>query len=1071
MFIDWQETGGKEAGEKVLKKGILFEKKLIIPMAIIMIVLLVIFGLAASATRNSAIKKKEQELITASTKETMQFRAWNNEMLNKFSRFIEGLAKNEELSRLQVKNAMSLAKADFQKEKGIFEFYVGYEDNENFFSLFGKQAGRDYIAKEEQWYKEAVAADDKVAQSIYVDINTNKTVLCFSKKIVVDGVKGVIAVDFWLDELIEKFGVFENGYIFFVDDKKDIIYHPDSEFAPTYEEKYNISVDSLQKFGALHTAIKEKDSRIIKGGTFFHPEYMLVEKIGAFNCNLVAVSDGFEVLFYAVIFTLISIVLVGAVLFGGIMLSVRMSKGKAVAVSRFIKQKGFIRSLFVVLFLTILLAAIAFSYVNTIRSINKEELFKNTAELAIKSAELVKKQIENDFRTVVSTASMIGEYPDIDVQRAMVLLKEEVAVNKFKRMGMIDLEGNVVTTDGLNDNFAKRSYFNRALAGTTNISDTIIDSFDQKPINVYATPIYTSGKLVGALIATIGNEEFTELLSVPTFQGMGYSYVIKSTGERVVASNHVMSERDFDNIFDIINDKSAPQESIDTMKESMQNGYGGMLYYERFDEGRYLNYEPIGINDWYICSIMSEALLTEKSNKIISISLIGSVAIVCLFGLLMLFIVLSQRNVKRKLSYLAYVDPVTGYGNMNMFTKDVHMVLGQQSSQLYAMVAVDIDKFKTVNDILGRKNGDDILKHCADVIAKKLSDGEYVCRNVSDHFFVLLRYAEATDIIARIKDISDKMRNYTVGVNILLSFGIYEIADESESIETMCYYATIAKTTIKGKHDTNFAFYSRTVRNEMLAEKDIENTMYQALENEEFVVFLQPKYNMNTCAIVGAEALVRWIKPDKKIIPPDSFIPLFERNGFIIKLDYYIWEQVIKTIAKWVECGQAPVQVSINVSRRHFMNFDFVDVLKELLERYQVDKSLIEVELTESAFADKDIVIYDVAKRLSENGFHKSIDDFGTGYSSLNLLRKIDVEVIKIDKEFLDNAAVDFKGEIVLRNIVSMIRQLNMNVVVEGVETAEHVRFLTEIDCEIAQGYFYAKPLPIANFEKLLFGQ
>ena len=251
-------------------------------------------------------------------------------------------------------------------------------------------------------------------------------------------------------------------------------------------------------------------------------------------------------------------------------------------------------------------------------------------------------------------------------------------------------------------------------------------------------------------------------------------------------------------------------------------------------------------------------------------------------------------------------------------------------------------------------------------------------------------------------------------------------------------------------------------------ERMIVSNMESALVNNEFKVFLQPKIDLVSNQIVGAEALVRWKRPDGTMLPPNDFIPLFERNGFIIRLDFFMYEQVCKLLNKWKMSGSRIVPISVNVSRIHLYQDDFMDKILRLVESYEIDPSMIEFELTESIFLNNTRTAINMMKDLRNYGFCVSIDDFGAGYSSLNLLKDMRTDVLKLDKEFFREGDMQQEERIIVSSIISMAKQLNMKVLSEGVETEMQSDFLKAVQCDMAQGYLYAKPLPVSDFEKML---
>ena len=241
--------------------------------------------------------------------------------------------------------------------------------------------------------------------------------------------------------------------------------------------------------------------------------------------------------------------------------------------------------------------------------------------------------------------------------------------------------------------------------------------------------------------------------------------------------------------------------------------------------------------------------------------------------------------------------------------------------------------------------------------------------------------------------------------------------------------------------------------------------MHEALNHGDFVFYLQPKYSLKTRTIAGAEALVRWIHPGKGLIPPDSFIPLFERNGFVTEIDFYMLEQVCQKMRTWLDKNYNVVPISINLSRQHLQKEETLSKISEVVSKYEIPVNLLEFELTESAMFEKMVFLADFGQKLRKSGFSISIDDFGSGYSSLNMLKDVEVDVLKLDKAFFENENQE-RGNQVISKFIELSKSLHMKVVSEGVETQEQVDFLTEVGCDMVQGYYFARPMPADEFEE-----
>lgn len=417
-------------------------------------------------------------------------------------------------------------------------------------------------------------------------------------------------------------------------------------------------------------------------------------------------------------------------------------------------------------------------------------------------------------------------------------------------------------------------------------------------------------------------------------------------------------------------------------------------------------------------------------------------------------------------------DILTGLMTLPKFEAEAMKLIASAKNIYYVILYSDFDKFKFINDEWGYSLGNEILKYYAERVSWLLSSSELFCRVSSDKFITLLSYRNREDVLDRIEMINniikkDFNKKFPKIKPIIIS-GVYFLTTDDKVLSIALDKANIARKRMKGYHKSQYAIYDDSLHIEITKEKLIENRMYDALSNGEFTVYLQPKINLNTLQIDGAEALVRWITSDGKIMSPMEFIPIFEKNGFIIELDFYVYEEAFKSLRKCLDVGKKPIVISINVSRLHIDETNFIDRIDKLVKKYNLPTNLIEIEITENVFLKGLDRLLTVISALREKGFLVSIDDFGSGYSSLNLLKTLPVDILKIDKEFFMSNAMEDKDKIVIDSIIKLAKGLGLKVISEGVETIEQARFLKDCSCDMVQGYFFYKPLPIDEFEKLI---
>ena len=422
-----------------------------------------------------------------------------------------------------------------------------------------------------------------------------------------------------------------------------------------------------------------------------------------------------------------------------------------------------------------------------------------------------------------------------------------------------------------------------------------------------------------------------------------------------------------------------------------------------------------------------------------------------------------------RLRYLADYDVLTGIYNKNKFIESTRMLLDENPDEKMAFVRMDIDRFQLINAFYGTKAGDEVLKFVAESVknyVEKIDDATYG-RMEADVFAICLKYADLKEGLDHVYAIRNHFKKYPLEFDIVPAFGIYVLEDKSLPIEIMLDRAKLAAKTIKGQYLNNYAFYTDDIGLALEEEQQIVNEMANALDKEQFTVHFQPKYSVKSRQPVGAEALVRWEHPEMGMIAPGKFIPIFEKNGFITKLDYFVWNRVCFMLRGWLDEGEKPNPVSVNVSRVNLFNPNIVRIICDLVDSYEIPRELLQLELTESAYADATLAMKDKVQKLREEGFQVLMDDFGSGYSSLNVLKDIEVDVLKIDMRFFESSEVDGRGENIVASVVRMAKWLDIPTIAEGVEKEEQVEFLKNIGCEYVQGYYFAKPMPAYAYNSI----
>lgn len=428
--------------------------------------------------------------------------------------------------------------------------------------------------------------------------------------------------------------------------------------------------------------------------------------------------------------------------------------------------------------------------------------------------------------------------------------------------------------------------------------------------------------------------------------------------------------------------------------------------------------------------------------------------------------IINLRETAAVINMIQY-DRLTGLYSKEFFYQRVKEILLQHPDRKYDILCSDIENFKLINDIFGIPAGDRLLCGVADMYTRLVGDKGICGRFNADQFACLLEHtAEYTDDM--FIELGMEINSLSHAKNIVMKWGIYSIHDRGISVEQMCDRALLAANSIKGQYGKYCAAYDDQLRSRLLREQAITDGMEAALAEGQFEVYLQPKYRIKDDRLAGAEALVRWNHPEWGMQSPAYFIPLFEKNGFITKLDQYVWDRACAVLREWEDKGYPPLSVSVNVSRADIYNADIADILLNTIRRHRLPPSRLHLEITESAYTENPAQIIHTIGRLRELGFVIEMDDFGSGYSSLNMLNKMSIDILKLDMKFIQSETAKPVNQGILRFIMGLARWMNLGVVAEGVETREQLERLREIGCDYVQGYFFARPMPCGEFEALL---
>ncbi len=694
----------------------------------------------------------------------------------------------------------------------------------------------------------------------------------------------------------------------------------------------------------------------------------------------------------------------------------------------------------------------------------------------------IEEHVQEEFDTLMA-AAVVAQDRDLlaDDEVLHALVDGLSNHNTYTQIGFADTRGQAVWIDRYNRehqaDLSAQGYIQRALAGENSLSHKRHDGASEIDIHYYAVPVYQrkTDTIKGVLFAAIAQDELRRIVNNSLHAGSGLAHIIDDQGNYVMKSDSPLAVGIGNNIFQVPVPlaKEIQQEILNNLAQRK----AGYLVKAVYRENRLIAYAPLGINDWYVFYAVPEYMVSAGLKNVMA----GAIVIVGIAtGVFVLFILLIHKtNAKNRqvLEALAFIDPVTGHRNFHKFLMDANGILATGDLGRYAIWYIDIKNFKYINGLYGRGVGDRLLRYMADFLQATSQNGEVTGRVGADSFVALCKYHSRKEIALRFESAMRHLaifpETFSRGYKAELRGGAYILhpEDESLSLNDMLDRAIAAQEEVKFSADVKrFCFYSKEMREQKLWEAELESQMDAALENDEFCVYLQPKIDIQQGdCICGAEALVRWASPEKGLIPPGRFIELFEKNGFIVELDRFVFEKVCRYYRENVLQGDLPdLIISVNVSRLSLMQPDFMRFYTSVKEANHIPDGRMELEFTESLVFGDQALFKTVVADCKRGGFLCSLDDFGSGYSSLNILKSIHVDVLKLDRQFFNYGGDAERGQELVKNIIAMAKALNMKTVAEGVDDETQVVHLRGMGCDAIQGYVFCKPMPQEAFKQFV---
>lgn len=729
-------------------------------------------------------------------------------------------------------------------------------------------------------------------------------------------------------------------------------------------------------------------------------------------------------------------------------------------------------------FITILLLLISLAFIvtvsvvfNNIKTNLEREIISSLSEEAEENAALIEKEIDAKFGVLQSFANELSSTGDeIEEIRDM---KSFVEVYNFRRMGFVDLNGIAKTTDGFEKDLSFREFYQVGLKGELFITESLpetIGDYTEDMINILSVPVYDNkGEIKGVLFATYLTEKFHEVIFSDSFQGEGYTYIVAGDGD-VISSYGDGMQKEYDNIFIYTGDAAQYDDAIqEKVENDMREKISRVGIGVNEDNDKYFYcYKPLEIEsadmNWYIFSIEPKSVLDERMHPIMRDIQFLTVILICI--LVMANIVFLFYNVRRRqeLFRLAYKDSITGGDNFSNFKEKAKKY---ENTEGY-VIALDISEFKLVNNVCGNASGDEVLKVIWDVILANCNDNEQAARVNADRFVIFWIESSKKTVTYRIEKLINEIEGISEQLSVPRLYPVIGIraVEKLDDADKRYGEALRAKALVKNRRDRHYAFYDEIDYDTIVENKKLENGFEKALADKKFEVWYQPKFNSHTGKIVGSEALIRWRADDGSLISPGRFIPLFEKNGNIIRLDEYVFREVCRQQKEWQKEGIQILPVSVNISRFSLYYSNVVEKYERIINYYDVDHKYVQIEITESAIIENTVIV-ELIQKFHDAGFDILLDDFGSGYSSLASLNQMPFDTIKLDKSLVDYVGNE-NGEKLLKFIVQLVQSLGMKITAEGVEYKEQLDFLENLNCDDIQGFYFSKPLMLADFSAKL---
>ncbi len=699
-------------------------------------------------------------------------------------------------------------------------------------------------------------------------------------------------------------------------------------------------------------------------------------------------------------------------------------------------------------------------------SISSKSSLRDMANEHVRAISLIVQNNEENVDAFVEVVQLIGDNPN-ELIHYMQLWEEQFYIQNLM---LVEINARGINAKGEAVDLSGGPHVEMALEGETQITSAYVSQFTGDSVLAVTSPLFFEGTVQGVVVAEYSIEHLTSLL-LEASDSRGSAMIVNSDGEILIHTYPF--EVSFENFANATFEEGVTYKQV---LEDFASSHVGSITFEIAGDRKFGEYLPLGIEDWTLFFEISESTLSSTANNISATMTMVSASTFIAFVILVFYMLYSKRKSLLDIEKEAYYDRFTGLYNLVKFKIDVEAILKRHNlnnadNNEFALLKFDLDNFKAINEVFGFEIGNEVILKMAQIAKMVKGKPVKIARTGTDEFMIFAKVQDINNFLserdkfdALIKKDIKKVEKHIFNIR----YGRYFVEKGESNIDDIVNKLNMAHSFARAEAKSVLWDYDDKFKQHLIHLTELTNKMRDALKNEEFKLFLQPKYNLETEEIIGAEALVRWVEKSGKTMHPGDFIPLFEKNEFIINLDKYMFEKTCALLNEQISAGKKCMPISVNFSRLHLKNKNLANELKALAEKYNVPAKCLEVEITETTVAENTKAVKNMIINLRNEGFGVSIDDFGSGHSSLGMLKDFEIDVVKLDRSFFISESKNTQGELVVKGITHIVNDLGAKIIAEGIETKEQIEFLKTTNCHYVQGYYYAKPMCVEEFKKLI---